>query len=102
MQRIVLFALAPIFLVPTSGLAWPDPACDLMDYEDLVGDASVLALPPYLQPITLTGNEAGIVVTRISGDPGTPVGPAAPGKVWPEVLTHRYSLVHPYNANDTM
>ena len=85
-----------------SGESWPDPACDLPAYESVTADPFVMPLPRYLQRKPLTGDEAGIQVIRISGNPGQPVGPAAPGKVWPEVLTHRYSLVDPCNADATM
>jgi len=83
-------------------VAWPDPACDLEDYEDVVGDPTFMPLPAYMQPTPLSGAERDIMVMRISGDPGTPVGPVAPGKVWPEVLTNRYSTVRPCNADHSM
>jgi hypothetical protein len=83
-------------------VAWPDPACDLEDYGQVVSYPAFLQVPGYLQPLVLSGVESEIVVTRISGDAGTPVGPVAPGKVWPEVMTNRYSLVRPCNADHSM
>jgi hypothetical protein len=91
-----------MILAPVGAGAWPDPACDLADYESVIGDPSPIPLPPYLERIALSGVEENIEVIRISGDPGKPVGVVAPGKLWPEVLTHNYSLVHPCNADDSM
>ena len=62
-------ALACLVLMPASSGAWPDPACDLADYEDVIGDASSLPLPAYLRPMALPGVEEGIEVIRISGNP---------------------------------
>jgi hypothetical protein len=100
--RALGLALVCLVLIPTPGGAWPDPACDLADYEDVIGDPDPLPLPAYLKRLALPGVEEGVEVIRISGDPGTFVGPVAPGKLWPEVLTHNYSLVHPCNADDSM
>jgi hypothetical protein len=94
--------LTCLVLTPARAGAWPDPACDLADYEDVIGDPNPRPLPGYLARTALTGVEAGIDVIRISGTPGWPVGAAAPDKVWPEVMTHNYSLVHPCNADDSM
>jgi hypothetical protein len=89
-------------LAPVGAGAWPDPACNLADYESVIGDPSPIPLPHYLRRVALSGAEENIEVIRISGDPGKPVGVVAPGKLWPEVLTHNYSLVHPCNADDSM
>lgn len=78
-------------LSSASAWSWPDPACDLPNYESVTAAPFVLRLPRSPRRTPLTGDEAGILI-RISGNPGTPVGPVAPGKVSPEVLAHRYSL----------
>jgi hypothetical protein len=99
---LLALALGWLTLAPAQADAWPAPPCDLADYEEVIGDPELLPLPPYLKPVALPGVEEGIDVIRISGNPGRPVGPVAPGKVWPEVMTHNYSLVHPCNTDDTM
>ena len=97
---VLLFVVWP--LSPASGQSWPDPACDLPEYESVTTTPFVLPVPSYLRRTPLGGDEAGIHVIRISGNPGALVGPVAPGKVWPELLTHRYSLLEPCNADATM
>ena len=96
------FSRAP-WLIGTCfiGLGLPPPASAADMTCNLISDTQVrtmisLPKPPYLQP--MTDPIFGTTITRISGDPGTPMKNIS-GGIWGNVSRHQYSTRSAWNAD---
>ena len=93
MAGLLAAALAGIFLAVTSSHGIEYPVTDTQ-----VKQIPTVPKPGYLQSYVdpVFGNK----VTRITGDPGTPIPQL--GGVWGEVARHNYSKVPVWNADQSM
>ncbi len=79
----------------TTGTFSRGDTCNLLT--DKVSHAQpALAKPGYLQ--STTDPVFGTSITRITGDPGTPIGNGVPG-TWPSIIRHEYAKVEPWSAD---
>lgn len=77
-----------------------DVRCDLITDQETYWPAPHLNKPGYLQ--TVTDPTFGTKITRIVGEPGTPL-PNVPGQVWAsERLRHGYSKRQVWNSDQSM
>jgi hypothetical protein len=97
--------LAPLALIGSlSPAARPGPAPVPAGFRGTLMDsvsvfrAPVLPRPAYLAPVT--DPVFGTRVTRITGDPGTPVGPGL--GLWGTDARHVYSKQQPWNSDGTL
>lgn len=71
----------------------------------LLNDTAVVAaLPPFARPAYLTPVRDpvfGSTITRIAGDPGTPIGSLA-GTAWGDVARHHYNLSQAWNCDQSL
>ena len=97
-KRVLFLVLVSIFFV--SGTTESDVLCDLVTNQATYWPAPELGKPGYLQAVT--DPTFGTKITRIVGDPGTPL-PNVAGQLWAsEQLRHGYSKRQAWNSDQSM
>ncbi|HEC43454.1 MAG TPA: hypothetical protein ENI20_11555, partial [Bacteroides sp.] len=96
--NIILLVLVGIIL--SAGTSLSDVNCELITNQNTYWPTPDLSQPEYLE--TVTDPSFGTKITRIVGDPGTPL-PNVPGQVWAsEQLRHGYSKRQVWNSDQSM
>ena len=96
--NIILLVLVGIIL--SAGTSLSDVNCELITNQNTYWPAPDMNQPEYLE--TVTDPSFGTKITRIVGDPGTPL-PNVPGQVWAsEQLRHGYSKRQVWNSDQSM